>query len=184
MSDVPELRTERLLMRGWREADVEPWVAVMSDAAVYESLGRTEPLPPGDVWREVAFFAGHWILKGFGHWVLETRDTGEVVGRAGLLYPPEWPGLEVGWTVAREHWGKGYAPEAGRAACEWAHEALGARHIISLIQASNANSVRVAEKLGEKHEGQVHVRGFDLEVYGADLPLSGSPGERAGTRPA
>jgi ribosomal-protein-alanine N-acetyltransferase len=175
MTEVPQLRTERLLMREYRDEDHERFAAILGDPEVSKALGRDTPIGPGDAWREMAMFAGHWQLKGYGHWVLEARDSGEVVGRAGLFFPPEWPDLEVGWTVAREHWGKGYAPEAARASCEWAHRELGVGHIISLIHASNARSIRVAEKLGERHEGQVHVRGFDLEVYGADLPLSGSP---------
>jgi RimJ/RimL family protein N-acetyltransferase len=118
--------------------------------------------------------AGHWALKGYGNWVLEARDTGELVGRAGLYYPPDWPELEVGWTVARKHWGKGYAAEAARAATAWAHDQLGVRHIVSLIHPANEQSIRVAEKLGEKLEGHHRVRGFDLLVYGTDLPL-GSP---------
>jgi RimJ/RimL family protein N-acetyltransferase len=124
----------------------------------------------------MAFLAGHWELRGYGHWVLEQLDTGEPVGRAGLLRPDGWPDLEVGWTVAREHWGKGYAPEAARAACRYAHDELGARHIVSLILPSNANSIRVAEKLGEQVEGNFQLREFDLRVYGADLPLTGSGG--------
>ena len=83
--------------------------------------------------------------------------------------------MEVGWTVAPKHWGKGYAPEAARAACAWAHSELGARRIVSLIAPSNAQSIRVAEKLGETLEGQHSTRGFDLLVYGTDLPLSDSP---------
>jgi RimJ/RimL family protein N-acetyltransferase len=118
--------------------------------------------------------AGSWALKGFGHWVLETHE-GELVGRAGLYHPPDWPGLEVGWTVARSHWGKGYAPEAGRAAADYAHARLGAGHLLSLMLPTNRQSIRVAEKLGEKLEGHHATRGFDLLVYGTDLPLSGSP---------
>ena len=181
MSEVPELRTERLLMREFRDEDHEPFAALLGDPEVSKALGHDEPITPADAWREMAMLSGHWQLKGFGHWVLEALDTGEVLGRAGLFYPPDWPALEVGWTLAREHWGKGYATEAARAACIWAHEALGARHIISLIQASNSRSIRVAERLGETLEGEVNLRGFDLLVYGADLPLSGSPPSRAGT---
>ena len=161
-------------MRGWREDDFEWFAAMMTDADVAAALGHDGPVEPPQAWRDMAFLAGHWELRGYGHWVLEELDTGEPVGRTGLLNPHGWPDLEVGWTVAREHWGKGYAPEAARAACRYAHDELGARHIISLIDPSNANSIRVAEKLGEEVEGSFQLRGFDLRVYGADLPLTGS----------
>ena len=173
--EIPELSTERLVMRGWRGDDFEPFAAMMAEPAVAEALGHTEPPTPPQAWRDMAFLAGHWQLNGFGHWVLEDLATGEFVGRTGLLRPPDWPDLEVGWSVAREHWGKGYAPEAARAAWRWAHDVLGARHNISLILPTNANSIRVAEKLGEKPEGHHRVREFDLLVYGTDLPLRGSP---------
>jgi RimJ/RimL family protein N-acetyltransferase len=176
MTEVPEIRTERLLMRGWREDDFEWFAAMMADADVAAGLGHAGPVDPPQAWRDMAFLAGHWELRGYGHWMLEQLETGEPVGRAGLLNPHGWPDLEVGWTVAREHWGKGYAPEAARAACRYAHDELGARHIVSLILPSNANSIRVAEKLGEKLEGSFQLRDFDLRVYGADLPLSGSGG--------
>jgi RimJ/RimL family protein N-acetyltransferase len=174
VSGVPELETERLRMRGWRDADLDWFAAMMADADVAAALGHADPVDPAQAWRDMAFLSGHWALKGFGHWVLERLDTGQPVGRAGLLNPCGWPDLEVGWTVAREHWGNGYAPEAARAACAWAHDELGARHIVSLILPSNANSIRVAEKLGEEVEGRFRLRAFDLRVYGADLPLSGS----------
>lgn len=171
MSDAPELRTERLLMRGWRDDDLEWFAAMMADPDVAKDLGHDEPLNEGQAFHDMAFLVGHWELLGYGHWVLELLDTGECVGRAGLLRPPGWPDLEVGWTVAREHWGKGYAPEAARAACRYAHDELGARHIISLILPENTNSIRVAEKLGERVEGSFQLREFDLRVYGAELPL-------------
>ena len=182
MTEVPELRTERLLMRGWREEDFEPWAAICADDEVMRALGHPGGLDDTESWKSLAMWVGHWELRGFGHWLLEELDGGELVGRAGLYHPAGWAGIEVGWTVARPHWGKGYAPEAARAACAWAHDALGVRHIISLIEPSNARSIRVAEKLGETVEGRFQLREFNLLVYGADLPLSGSPAQPAGTR--
>jgi RimJ/RimL family protein N-acetyltransferase len=174
MTEPPELRTERLLMRAPRYEDYERFVEMLADPEVGAGQGKPDGLTPHEAWLDLSAVAAPLAVRGFGHWVLEELDGGAVVGRAGLYHPPDWPGLEVGWTVAREHWGKGYAPEAGRAACEWAHSELGAAHILSLIHPENAQSIRVAEKLGERLEGRHRARGFDLLVYGADLPLNGA----------
>jgi RimJ/RimL family protein N-acetyltransferase len=174
VTEVPELRTERLLMRAFRYDDYERWVEIMQVPGVGAGLGKPEGLTPHEAWLDMAMLTGHWMLRGFGHWALEELETGELVGRTGLYYPPDWPEIEVGWTVTLDHWGKGYAPEAARAACEWGHAQLGIDHIVSLIAPDNAQSIRVAEKLGETLEGRHSTRGFDLLVYGADLPLAGS----------
>jgi len=175
VSEVPELETERLLMRGWRFTDYEPWTAILAEPDVGAGLGKPDGMTPHEAWLDMSVLAAHWAIRGFGHWVLEQRDGGELVGRAGLYHPPDWPAMEVGWTVARKHWGKGYAPEAARAACAWAHAQLGAQHVVSLIHPGNSQSIRVAEKLGETLEGRHSTRGFDLLVYGTDLPLGDSP---------
>ena len=133
-------------------------------------LGRDRGLDRDQAWRELAYLLGHWALRGFGQWVLEERESGELLGRAGLNRPEGWPGLEVAWTLARPHWGNGYATEAGRASLDWAFHTLGADHVISLIAPGNERSQRVAERLGEEYEGRARVRGHLVQVFGVDLP--------------
>jgi RimJ/RimL family protein N-acetyltransferase len=171
---IPEVRTERLVMRGFREEDLDAWAEISADSEVTRWVGDEDGLSREDAWRRMAYFLGHWDLRGCGQWALVEQETGELVGRAGLLYPEAWPGLEVGWLVARSHWGRGFAPEAGRAAMEWAANELGADHIISLIEDHNHRSARVAEKLGMKVEGRTRIVNgqYEVRIFGTDL---GSP---------
>jgi RimJ/RimL family protein N-acetyltransferase len=172
--NVPEVHTERLVLRGFREADLDELAAINADAEVTRWVGDENGLSREQTWRRMAYWIGHWELRGFGQWALEERKTGRLVGRAGLLRPDGWPGLEVGWLVAHEHWGRGIAPEAGRAAIEWAREELGADRIISLIEDHNHNSARVAEKLGMRVEGRTRILDEQIEVriFAADLATS------------
>lgn len=185
MTEPPVIGTERLLMRTPRFEDVDRWVEIFADDEIGAGLrAERRPMTAHEAWMDLSILAGHWVLRGFGHWVLEELDGGVVVGRVGLYHPPDWPGMEVGWAIAREHRGRGYAVEAARAACDWAHRELGAERILSLILPENTRSARVAQNLGLAHEGRHSTRGFTLDVFGADLPLGGSPELQAGTRPA
>jgi RimJ/RimL family protein N-acetyltransferase len=169
--NVPELQTERLVMRGFREEDLGAMAEISADPEVTKWVGDPKGLSREETWRRIAYFVGHWELRGFGQWALFERDSGRLVGRAGLLQPEGWPGLEVGWLVGRAFWGRGYAPEAGRAAMDWARDALGADHIISLIEDDNERSARVAEKLGMTVEGRTRIVNGRIEVriFGTEL---------------
>ena len=168
---VPELRTERLLLRGFEDGDIDAWAPICADPEVTRWVGDPDGLSRAQAWRLMAYFLGHWELRGCGQWVLVERQSGELVGRAGLLYPEGWPGLEVGWLVGRAHWGRGYAPEAGRAAMDWARDVLGAEHVISLIEERNRASRRVAEKLGMTPEGRTRILDGTVEVVVFGTPL-------------
>lgn len=170
---APELHTERLLLRGWRGEDLDEWAAIAADAETMRGVGEPDGMNREDAWRHIAYLIGHWELRGFGLWAVEERESGQLVGRVGLLYPEGWPGLEVGWLIARSHWGRGYAPEAARASIAWARDELGAGHLISLIADDNERSARVAQKLGLELEGRATIRdrygAHDLRVFGRDL---------------
>ncbi|MEO6326042.1 MAG: GNAT family N-acetyltransferase, partial [Thermoanaerobaculia bacterium] len=108
-----ELQTERLHLRQFRLEDFEAYASLCADPEVMQHLGGT--LSRHDAWRHMATLLGHWQLLGYGHWAAIERSTNTLVGRVGFLNPEGWPGFELGWTLARGAWGKGYATEGARA---------------------------------------------------------------------
>jgi RimJ/RimL family protein N-acetyltransferase len=108
------------------------------------------------------------MLRGYGHFAVEEKASGRFVGRLGFLYPAGWPGFEIGWTLARDCWGRGYAIEGARRALEYGFVELDQPHIISLIHPDNRASISVAERLGEKLEGETDLMGIRVQIYGID----------------
>lgn len=162
---VPELRTERLLLRGLTSADFESYAAMMADPDVTLYLGDGQPLSRADAWRQLAILIGHWSLRGFGLWAVEELSSGEFIGRIGCLEPEGWPGFEVGYALARHAWGRGYAREGAAAALRYARQVLGRREIISLIRPQNAASIRVATSLGAIRDGTCQFFGKPTSIY-------------------
>jgi RimJ/RimL family protein N-acetyltransferase len=160
------LKTERLVLRMLREDDFEQYAAMLAHADVARYLSDGRPLSRADAWRQMAFVVGHWQLRGYGLWAVEEAATGRLAGRIGFLNPEGWPGFELGWTLAREFWGRGYATEGARRALAYAFNEMGREHVISLIRPDNLPSVRVAERLGERLEGSVQLFGAEAHVYG------------------
>lgn len=168
--NVPLLETDRLLLRMWREEDFEPYALMCADEEIMRYLGGGNTLSRLEAWRHMAFLVGHWELLGYGIWAVEEKASGEFAGRIGFLNPVGWPGFEIGWTLAHKFWGKGYATEGARRALQYAFEELDKDHVISLIHPDNQPSIRVAERLGEKLEGNTELMGRNTLIYGIDRP--------------
>jgi RimJ/RimL family protein N-acetyltransferase/GNAT superfamily N-acetyltransferase len=151
----PRLLTERLLLRGYEPRDVAADAAVARDPEVQRHLGGVKD--DYAAFAVLATHAGHWALRGYGEWVVERRADGAFLGRVGLWRPPGWPGLEVGWKLARAAWGGGYATEAARAAIGWAWTTQDADELISLIVPDNTASQRVARRLGHVNAGSIEL---------------------------
>ena len=100
---VPRVETARLVLRGWVPGDVEAHAAMSADPEVMRFLGGA--LDRAQSWRQLATHAGHWVLRGYGNWAVERKADGVLLGRVGLWNPEGWPGLEVGWKLARDAWG-------------------------------------------------------------------------------
>ena len=158
------METERLVLRMFRESDTDAYAEMLADPEVMRFLGG-KPLPRAEAWRNMAMVLGHWHLRGFGFWAVEEKESGELVGRVGCWRPEGWPGLEVGWTLRRRFWGRGYATEAARASMNYVFQVLDQTRVISLIDPDNVNSIRVAERLGERPEGEWEVFGTKVIIY-------------------
>ncbi len=162
---VPRLTTDRLLLRALEARDFDAYAVMMADPEVVRYLGDGQPLGRADAWRQLAFIIGHWALRGFGLWAVEEQATGNFVGRIGCYEPEGWPGFELGYTLARPFWGRGYASEGAAAALQYAREVLRRDHVISLIHPENTASVRVARRLGAVTDGVVEIAGRQALVY-------------------
>jgi RimJ/RimL family protein N-acetyltransferase len=164
---APLLETPRLRLRPFGADDWPAYAAMCADAEVMRHVGTGQVQSAEDAWRSMAVFLGHWALRGYGMWALEHRDSGALLGRVGYIDPPGWPGFELGWLLARSHWGHGYAREAAAVALRHAFDVLQRDRVISLIRPGNARSVAVAEAIGESLQGSVELIGGEALVYEA-----------------
>ena len=164
---APTLTTERLLLRMLQESDFDEYSAIHMDPDVTRYTARMH-LDLVDTWRHLAMIVGHWELKGFGMWGVFERDTNRLAGRVGFYQPATWPDFELGWTIGKAFWGKGYAPEAAKACLDHAFDEMKKTRVISLIDPQNVASIRVAEKIGERLTDERFVTGgHELFVYEA-----------------
>ena len=166
-----ELETDRLKLRMWRESDLDAYADMCADPLVMRYLGPGKVMTRPESWRSMAVFIGHWHMRGYSHWAVEEKATQKMIGRIGFLNPEGWPGFEIGWTLARHAWGKGYATEGAKVALQYAFKELDQRHVISLIHPCNVASMKVAERIGEKFERKTRLFEWDVLVYGIDRPL-------------
>lgn len=146
MSLGPTLQTARLILRPPEPQDFEPWADFIADEEASRYLGGAQPREIA--WRSICTMTGAWTVRGFSMFSVIEKESGRWVGRLGPWQPDGWPGTEVGWGIAREFWGRGYAPEGATCAIDWAFDTFGWDEVIHSIDPGNANSQGVARKLG------------------------------------
>jgi RimJ/RimL family protein N-acetyltransferase len=162
------LGSKRLLLRMFRESDLDAYAAMCGDPEVMRYLGAGYPLTRAESWRNMALVLGHWQLRGFGLWAVEERSTGLLAGRVGCWQPEGWPGREIGWTFRREFWGRGYATEAAQTVLADGFSHPGTSRLISLIHPQNERSIAVALRLGMRREHETEIMGQSARIYGIE----------------
>lgn len=147
------LETRRLLLRPWRAADREPYAAINADPRVMEFFPKTLTREESD--RHVDSIIENFRTLGFGHWACEVKETGQFIGFVGLNTPRFdahfTPTVEIGWRLAFEAWGNGFAPEGARAVLDAAFSRFGLEEVVSFTAALNTRSIRVMQKIGMTH---------------------------------
>lgn len=159
ITNIQVLETERLRLREPLASDFELCVEFrMSDCA----RGVAGPSSRSEAYQQFGELFGHWILRGFGRWIVADLVTDEPLGVVGLWYPESWPEPEVAWSVFANGEGKGIAFDGSLAARDFAYSTLGWRTAISLIKEDNDRSLGLARRMGAKFE-----KHFDHPVLGS-----------------
>jgi len=151
---LPRLETPRLLLRPWRESDLRAFAALNADPLVMEYFPSVLDRPASDAL--AGRIQSHFDRYGFGLWAAELPGVEDFIGFIGLAVPSFTahfaPCVEVGWRLARGHWGRGYATEGARAAVEFGFGPAGLRELVSFTVPANRRSLAVMERLHMTHD--------------------------------
>ncbi|MEY2757946.1 MAG: hypothetical protein RIR33_1724 [Pseudomonadota bacterium] len=150
---APIVETERLRLRAHTAADLPACVPLWNDPIVTRFIGG-RAYTEEETWQRVQRYAGSWVLLGHGFWVIEEKVSGRLVGEIGIMDakrdidPPFGEDRELGWALAPEVHGRGYASEALAAVLAWERRTFNAPCLVALIDPDNKPSIKLAEKFG------------------------------------
>jgi RimJ/RimL family protein N-acetyltransferase len=162
--EIPILETERLRLRGHTLADFAHTGPMWRDDSVMVYMGG-RPLTLEESWTRFLRYAGHWVVLGFGYWVIQEKATGDFVGEIGLgdfkrdLEPSLHGVPELGWVLTPAKHGRGYATEAAKAVLRWGREHFGPSEFSCIIHPEHRASLNVAKKCGFVPEGSGDYKG-------------------------
>ncbi|MGZ4677621.1 MAG: GNAT family N-acetyltransferase [Acidimicrobiia bacterium] len=165
------LETDRLRLREWTDADLDPYAALCADPKVMRFIADGSPQDRERAAAAIASMRAGWDSQGWDLFCVARRDDDVCIGFAGLhaldFLPEVMPAVEIGWRLARSQWGSGYATEAALAARAFAFDTLGLDRLVSVAHADNAASINVMRKLGMSFDrATVHPRfGVPVVVY-------------------
>jgi len=164
------IRTPRLLLREWRDSDLDAFAALNADPRVREYFPSV--LDRAESEASIERMRAHIAEHGFGFWAVEVPGVADCVGLCGLVHArfeaPFTPCVEIGWRLAHDYWGRGYAPEAARAALDFGFTSLSLDEIVAFTAVENAKSRRVMEKIGMTYDP---ADDFDHPALAAGHPL-------------
>jgi len=164
ISKIPELKSQRLLLRVPKEEDFPTYKAFYADAHASHFYGG--PMISSSAWKQLAMEVGHWTLKGYGMWSIEILSSKEMVGGCGFWWPSGWPRPELTWWLVKSAQGKGLATEASISAINFAYQKLNWPSVETHLNDDNEAARKLVLRLG----GSLLTRetfpdGIDRNVY-------------------
>jgi ribosomal-protein-alanine N-acetyltransferase len=171
------IETERTRLRPFEETDAEPAHAWLSDPAVMRFIPRGADAALEDTQRRIAWYREHQTRFGFSKRIIVNRETGQAIGDSGLFYMPDGKRIELGYRLARSHWGMGLATEVGEAWLQWFHRHFPDEPLFADVHADNLPSQRILSKLGfvPSHSELLFEMPMLIYRYAGEQTSSGSP---------
>jgi 3-dehydroquinate dehydratase/shikimate dehydrogenase len=159
MKDIQQpliIRTDRLVLRQWKQEDLEPFSSLNADPKVMEYFPGLKTKEESD--HSVSLMSGHIKKCGWGFWAASLAEAGEFIGFIGLedvhFKTDFTPAVEIGWRLAFKYWGKGYATEGALASLRYGFETLKLDEIVSFTAVGNMRSRAVMERIGMRHDSK------------------------------
>jgi ribosomal-protein-alanine N-acetyltransferase len=163
--------TARLRLRMFTPRDADAYnAAIHSDPDVMRYMPGGTPRSRARSASLIATIVKWWSAHNYGLWAVESLAGGELIGHCGLMQEPDSGAVEIGYALARAHWGQGLASEGARASLRYGFEQAGLERVIALADPANAASRRVMEKIGMRFEGvtRLYYSGWELALYAID----------------
>jgi len=162
---IPEqIETERLLLRRFREHDWRDLHELYSNPECIRYTVLT-PFSEYETWQRMASLSGHWLLKKYGPYGIEEKQSEKIIGFAGPYFPPAWPDPEIQWSLSQAFWGKGFASEAVRAIKKMLSASMPDISFMSIIHPENTGSIALATKLNAHFEKEFLFKNIVWHIY-------------------
>jgi ribosomal-protein-alanine N-acetyltransferase len=160
-----QIETERLLLRPFARDDLDEFASINADADVMRYIGDGKTQTRAQTEMRLNAILEHWAQHGFGLWAVVDRASNTLVGFCGLQYLDNTAEIEIGYRLAKQFWGMGFATEAAAATLRYAFEVLGLDRIVAVVQPENFASQSVIEKIGLGYVRDARFYNSDVEYY-------------------
>lgn len=165
---MQEIETARLRLRRFVAGDLDAVRRIYGNSEVMRYMWDGQARTEAQIRDALAFLMGGWDERGIGMWAVVHKARGEVIGRCGFTFLPGTTEAEIGYILARSHWGAGYATEAARAGLHYGFEDLALPRVVAVARPDNLASRRVLQKLGMTYEETARHYGAEQACYGVE----------------